>query len=128
MFTQVSPVSVFFRIANQIETGETCVNIQPSDAESVIVIPKRCSRLIIGIVTGIGSARGPEAAIGSYPGVRIAVAFRHYASAVNMRNRADFGHVLSLAVTGVVEREKVLFRKLINPFHRNGLPLAHFES
>ena len=96
-------------------------DVQSRDSHRVVVIPERRGVLLVGIMT---NSRLP----GCLPVFRIAVTRGRTLCAVDMDDSAHLGLVGLSAVQSVIDGEKVLPGKLIDPFDQNALPGAGRES
>ncbi len=119
---------VFLIVANHVEVGQSGIDIETSDAESMIVIPEHAGGLLVRVVGGIGARDGAGFAIGGEPGVGVAVTLRQDLSAVNVRHGADFRNVFLGAVDGVVDGKEVFGGQLVGPFDGKRLAFSHFEG
>jgi len=119
---------VFFGVANEVHAGQSSVDIEAGDAEGMIVIPERGGGLVVGMAGGIGGESWSGFAVGSDPGVGIAVAIRENLGAVDVSDGADFGDVLFRAVDGVIDGKKMFGGQFVRPLDGKRLTLAGFEG
>jgi hypothetical protein len=78
-------------VTNDIEAGQTGKNVQPGNAEAVVVVPERSSGLAIRVRGWVRIEFGSVLAVSAEPGLRIAIIVGENAGAVKMGDVADCG-------------------------------------
>jgi hypothetical protein len=78
-------------VTNNVEACETGVDVQPGDAEAVIVIPERGGGLAVWVRGWVRVEFGSVFTICGEPGLGVSVVFRENTGPVKMRNVANCG-------------------------------------
>jgi hypothetical protein len=100
------------------ESGE---NVQPVNAQGVVVVPQHGCVLPIGVMADCRFA-------GHIPILRIAIALRRSLRAMQMYNCPHLGLVRFGAVNTVVDGQEMRLRELIDPLHEHALTAARFKT
>src|SRR5580704_3066300 len=112
---------IFNFIPDEKDTEEAGENIQPVNAQGMIVIPEHGGVLVVGIVIDRGLA-------GNVPVVRIAVALRGSFGSVQVNYGSYFGLVRFCAVDAVIDGKEMLGGEFVGPFDEDSLAASGFEG
>jgi hypothetical protein len=111
----------FGLVADEEETLETGVDVEPVNAHGVVVVEEQGRFLLVGVMVEEGFA-------GDDPVLGVAVALRRSAAAVDMDDAADLGLAALGAVEVVVDGKDVLEGEFVGPLDEDALAALCLED
>jgi hypothetical protein len=108
-------------VADKEHAEEARVDVEAVNAHGVVVIPEGGGFLLEGIIADAGFA-------GNEPVFGVSIVFGGDLGTVDVDDGADVGDVVTAAVEGVVDGEKVLRGKVVDPLDLKGMIAAGLDD